>query len=145
VTADDELDGAYAQIPRVDCRGRCQQECTNVDVGPAEAARLRQGGHRVPRRWQAPCPLLGDDGRCEAYELRPVVCRLWGACQALPCPHGCVVHGGPLDDADALRIVAQALQAGGVPVVDEDLISAVMADPQLAGAAAAVLRGMHRR
>jgi Fe-S-cluster containining protein len=25
-----------------------------------------------------PCPLLGDDGRCTVYEVRPYSCRRWG-------------------------------------------------------------------
>lgn len=27
---------------------------------------------------EAPCPLLGDDGKCRVYEYRPLVCRLIG-------------------------------------------------------------------
>jgi len=33
------------------------------------------------------CPHLGDNG-CEAYEERPLICRLFGTTPKLPCPNG---------------------------------------------------------
>lgn len=33
------------------------------------------------------CAHLGDKG-CGAYDERPLICRLFGATPALPCPHG---------------------------------------------------------
>jgi len=33
------------------------------------------------------CPHLGANG-CEAYEERPLICRLFGTTPRLPCPNG---------------------------------------------------------
>ncbi len=59
------------------------------------------------------CPALTADDRCSVYEDRPTVCRLWGAQQAMPCPHGCQPDGGLLDDVTGLQLLAQSLSAGG--------------------------------
>ncbi len=33
------------------------------------------------------CPHLGANG-CQVYAERPLICRLFGTTQHLPCPHG---------------------------------------------------------
>ena len=35
------------------------------------------------------CPHLGEGGRCTAYDVRPIICRVFGAVRALACPWGC--------------------------------------------------------
>lgn len=35
------------------------------------------------------CPMLTADQRCSVYELRPLVCRLWGMSEQMPCAWGC--------------------------------------------------------
>jgi hypothetical protein len=35
------------------------------------------------------CELLVD-GRCSIYQDRPLICRLYGVAEGLPCPHGCL-------------------------------------------------------
>lgn len=43
-----------------------------------------------------PCPLLGDDGRCQIYEDRPLVCRLIGRGMISPAgreiPNACPIQ-----------------------------------------------------
>lgn len=34
------------------------------------------------------CPLLENE-RCSVYEVRPMICRLWGLVESMPCPWGC--------------------------------------------------------
>jgi hypothetical protein len=34
------------------------------------------------------CPLLRQ-GRCTVYAVRPLICRLWGVVESMPCPWGC--------------------------------------------------------
>lgn len=59
------------------------------------------------------CPLLEHD-RCTVYRLRPVICRLWGAAESMPCPHGCVPDSGQLlSDDEALDLMFRALETGG--------------------------------
>jgi Fe-S-cluster containining protein len=35
------------------------------------------------------CNYLNDGGRCSVYEVRPLVCRIFGASDKLPCIWGC--------------------------------------------------------
>ena len=87
---------------------------------PWEAKRLADAGHRVTPdelARNAPydfwCEALGPDGRCQAYELRPLICRLWGAVDWLPCPWGCKPDGGWLPNDVALRLLLEATELGG--------------------------------
>ena len=34
------------------------------------------------------CPML-DNGRCSVYDIRPMICRLWGIVETMLCHHGC--------------------------------------------------------
>jgi Fe-S-cluster containining protein len=55
-----------------------------------ERRRLVDRGVRVPERSAAlaaegyVCPALDGAGRCGVHEVRPMVCRLWGAMTACP-------------------------------------------------------------
>jgi len=35
------------------------------------------------------CTLLTKEGRCSVYEIRPMVCRLFGVSIGIECPWGC--------------------------------------------------------
>jgi len=95
----------YARIPDVECKGLCQEACGPIDMHPYERQRIRRAGVRIPNPADAlerlieggdyTCPAL-QDGRCSVYELRPTICRAWGASEDLPCPHGCRPKTGRL-------------------------------------------------
>lgn len=36
------------------------------------------------------CGLLDDRGKCSVYDIRPMICRLFGLSLAIQCPFGCV-------------------------------------------------------
>jgi Fe-S-cluster containining protein len=57
------------------------------------------------------CPALRD-GRCSVYEIRPTICRLWGATESMPCPHGCT-QPGALSQAQSFELLRLAARAGG--------------------------------
>lgn len=59
------------------------------------------------------CPALTADERCGVYEVRPMVCRLWGAAEPMPCPWGCRPAGGLLPAAESDRLMVQSLVVGG--------------------------------
>lgn len=108
-----ELAALYAQVPDVGCRGLCQDQCSTLRVGPAERAAVKAAGGRVaqPRdRAEAgesladPCPSLTSAGRCGVYAVRPMICRVYGAAEGLPCPHGCRPAEGLLQD-DRVRVL----------------------------------------
>ena len=113
------LERIWSSVPDVGCKGLCSDSCGPVAVdatayrrtelwkqyglpenirGPrmsnAEWTLLLQHLGREPGL--APgsirCPLLTADGRCSVYDIRPLVCRVWGAVVERPetrCPHGC--------------------------------------------------------
>lgn len=100
----------YDQIPAVECKGHCGTERHDTCCGPIictalEAERL-DAYDGVASPWESGtspgtvrmdrlklnfyiCPHLGLNGRCTAYEARPLICRLWGAVENLRCPWGC--------------------------------------------------------
>lgn len=91
----------YARIPSVKCKGLCQECCGPIGMSPLEMERLRgRVGEKIQPTSMGPfgfglcsksltCPLLGANGRCTVYDLRPVICRVWGAVKSMRCPHGC--------------------------------------------------------
>lgn len=58
------------------------------------------------------CP-YAVNGRCEIYEQRPLICRLFGAVDAplMTCPHGCGPVGKLTDEqaGEMMRIYTQEL------------------------------------
>jgi hypothetical protein len=97
----ERMQAIYDQVPKMaDCKGNCWISCGPASMTPWERRRLAVAGHRVTpdeiaRR--APydfwCEALGPDGRCMAYDIRPLICRLWGTVEWLPCPWGCRPEG----------------------------------------------------
>jgi hypothetical protein len=120
---DAALQALYDQIPAIpDCDGRCWTSCGPIDMSDRERTRLRDAGQRITPYRQALasldtywCEALTGDKRCAVYEMRPLVCRLWGAAEGLPCVYGCVPVGGYLSDEDAYRLIAESMRVGGHP------------------------------
>lgn len=117
------LEGLYAKVPDAGCKGLCQEHCTSIVGGKREAQRMTEAGFPIPTSHLAtqreagatlrlkhglPCAALDDDGRCQAYRVRPLICRLWGAAEGLPCEHGCVPEGGRLSDAEAALLIKRS-------------------------------------
>lgn len=118
---DAQLAELYAQIPSIpDCDGRCWTSCGPIEMSDRERQRIRAAGIRITpyqralasadRFW---CDALTSDKRCAAYETRPVLCRLWGAVESMPCVYGCKPEGRYLTDAEAYRLIAESLRIGG--------------------------------
>lgn len=110
----DMLRDLYSQLPAIDCKGLCHDSCTAIDASQLERDVLAEHGVTLPDttplavidRYQATghidtCPALSPFGRCTVYEVRPFVCRAFGAvshrnvpaavrfAQAMMCQHGC--------------------------------------------------------
>ena len=89
---DAELQELYDQIPKIPgCDGRCWTSCGPIDMSDRERQKIRQAGYKITPYRQAMqhpetyyCEALTADRRCAVYEMRPVVCRLWGAAEGLP-------------------------------------------------------------
>lgn len=118
---DTALQALYDQIPAIPgCDGRCWTSCGPVGMSDREGQRIRQAGYRITPYEQAMaeverfwCEALTGDKRCAVYELRPVICRLWGAVESLPCIYGCVPEGGWLPDAEGHWLIAESMRIGG--------------------------------
>lgn len=115
-----QLDAIYATLPTVECKGLCHQSCAAVPVYDAELVRLEQVAKRklpvlemetpgrntaiLARDWprDGSCPLLVMK-RCTVYNDRPLICRIFGVAEGLPCPHGCEPTT-KLSDQDVITI-----------------------------------------
>lgn len=117
----DNLERIYRAVPSVACQGLCAEYCGPIDMSDEERRRITARGVTIPHASETlqamadgadgECPALMD-GRCSVYEDRPLICRLWGAVESMPCPHGCEVTPGLLVDAGAGALIARSLKMG---------------------------------
>jgi Fe-S-cluster containining protein len=125
---DRKLEAIYADLPDVPCTGQCYQSCSFIATSEAEHQRIRRERGIAIEMYQTTCPALDFAGRCSIHELRPLICRVYGATERLRCPYGCIperwladteVYGllkraeaiaGPHDE-EGSKIVAAALRA----------------------------------
>lgn len=116
----------YAQVPEIPgCTGECWRSCGPIELSDHERRRLRARGYEigdarklVVEGFEAGvephyCPALGPDGKCSVYEDRPMICRIWGAVEDMPCPFGCVPEGGWLSAEEGFRLVTETVAIGG--------------------------------
>jgi Fe-S-cluster containining protein len=120
MTPYEQLDELYATLPTVDCKQKCQNYCGPIIVSKLEATRMQdkrgfvqiESTFKAAKRLYLPAPpimeanfvgivppskneplcvFLSSFGRCSAYSIRPLVCRLWGMMdnEFMRCPHGC--------------------------------------------------------
>lgn len=87
------LEKIYAALPKMRCKGKCQGSCGPLALSRVEYDVLATAGG--PAVYDDPrgdlsgrCSKLVA-GRCSAYAVRPLICRLYGMTPALACPHGC--------------------------------------------------------
>jgi hypothetical protein len=115
----ERLDALYASLPSIDCRMLCHPACGPIVMSEREHERLV--GHHGPREADADlvCPYLRrESGLCGAYEVRPLICRLWGVVETMRCEWGCVPERYlSQTEAEALLAEAQALSNGAVGTV----------------------------
>lgn len=108
----DSLEAIYAELPELRCQRKCQEACGPVLMSTAEEGKFRAAGKVVPdpvemlRSDHAECPHLSPVGRCTAYEIRPLICRLWGSVEAMRCEWGCVPDRW-LSEAKARSLLAR--------------------------------------
>jgi hypothetical protein len=115
----------YDRIPALPaCDGRCWTSCGPIDMSWRERQRIRAAGVTISPWRQAVeangpgaggfwCEALTAARRCAVYEMRPLICRLWGATVGMACPYGCVPEGGWLSDEECLALIAESMEIGG--------------------------------
>lgn len=83
------IDKLRRRIPGFECKPGCHDCCGPVTASSVELARLpakSEAEHDAAlAEWN--CVHLGPNG-CEAYEQRPLICRLFGTTPRMPCPEG---------------------------------------------------------
>lgn len=82
------LDELYAELPAIDCQRKCESSCGPIAMSRGEWQRIIKRKGFEPRATSIDCPLL-DRGLCSVYAIRPMICRLWGVIETMPCPWGC--------------------------------------------------------
>jgi Fe-S-cluster containining protein len=110
------LKSIYRTLPGLKCKGLCQECCGPVCMTSLERDRVERHIGRTPELTESlVCPVL-KDGKCSAYSVRPLVCRLWGLVEAMRCPHGCEPERWVTDD-EAYALLDAVKSIGGDTVV----------------------------
>ena len=94
MTLTDEIEAVYAALPQIQCQRECWRACGPISMSYVEADRIVEHVAAHPLRLAMEtggelCPALSAMGGCMIYEVRPLICRLYGLIKALHCPHGC--------------------------------------------------------
>lgn len=76
-------------IPAFQCLPGCHDCCGPVPASHWEKNQLPAVpvAKRLAALAHLDCPHLGPQG-CMVYDQRPLLCRLFGTVESLPCPHG---------------------------------------------------------
>lgn len=111
---DERLDALYAELPTIKCGGYCQDSCGPVEMSVRERQRIEAKHGEVTCGVGPSCTMLRPDGTCRAYEIRPMICRLWGLMKSMACPYGCKPDRW-LTDAEAFMFLTRADEIGGSP------------------------------
>lgn len=84
-----KADKIYTKLPYMECKGLCQKLCGPILMARGELERIEAHVGEIPRMGESlVCPLLRN-GRCTVYDIRPLICRLWGLVRKMRCPYGC--------------------------------------------------------
>lgn len=103
MSEDDDLEAVYREVPEINCIGKCWDSCTSIDLTPMERARIAERGITIPPEIPAEeirrmgeatgrvpaCPALTALGTCRVYDVRPLICRAFGAYPGVRCAYGC--------------------------------------------------------
>jgi len=84
----EELKELYEKIPSFTCKENCGLCCGPILCKRPESEILNKQP-KVKNQEVLDCPFLDENKRCSCYEVRPLVCRLFGAIEILKCPEGC--------------------------------------------------------
>ena len=108
------LDAIYASLPTIECKRLCYDSCGPIGGGLIEAKRMiaARGGRPIGMA-QPPavvCPLLTTDNACSVYRVRPLLCRLWGVMDSLPCTYGCVPTPRYLTHDEGMRLLFEVIE-----------------------------------
>lgn len=125
-----QLDALYAELPTIECQRKCALACGPIDMSNTERERIAELGVTIPvftgaaaQRWAdnekidtcralKPHPLMKNQGICGVYEVRPMICRLWGLTESMPCEWGCK-PSRVMSDAEGFEYLSRSLAISG--------------------------------
>lgn len=115
-----ELKALYDELPHIECRGKCWDSCGPIEMSVIERRQVEAALGKPLAVTDGvnsclTCNALTPLGTCSVYEVRPMVCRLWGMTETMRCPYGCVPEGGHLSDEEGFSLLGRALEIGGAP------------------------------
>lgn len=123
------LQELYDSLPTIACKGLCANSCGPIDMSEIERRRITALGVTIPlfseeraARWSAQeplhCPALNRRTlRCDVYEARPLVCRMWGVTETMQCENGCVPTR-LLTIREQFTLMLKAIEIGGHRNID---------------------------
>lgn len=86
----DALNDLYAELPALKCKQLCAESCGPIVMTRVEWQRVcKTLSEERKAIGSLTCPIL-ENGLCAAYDVRPMLCRLWGLVETMKCPWGCV-------------------------------------------------------
>lgn len=105
----------YARVPSTNCLGLCADSCCSFAMTVVEQRNIRQQtGVQLPLAHAgSPCSALTMLRQCGVYEVRPLICRIWGTVAMMRCNYGCRPEGGFLTDAQAFGLLAEVHEIAG--------------------------------
>jgi hypothetical protein len=139
------LTNIYNQLPTINCQGLCADSCGPIQMTPTEHRRI-QTRHNItiPDRGLhdagATCEALTMFGRCHVYPDRPLLCRLWGLLDILPCVYGCQPDRY-LTAAEGYELLAQAYEIDGDTVKARQFRQSAAAGPAAHAAVKSFIAG----
>jgi len=114
----ERLEAIYAKLPTIECKGLCHGCCGPIAMTRLEWKRIKSTVGKSDKEigplkgeQGLTCPLLSDDHKCLVYQVRPLICRLWGLVKEMKCPHGCEPSRW-LPDPEARAIIKEMEEAG---------------------------------
>lgn len=124
---DARLEAIYAQLPKMKCRGLCSDACGPIEMSVRERQRIEAQAGAITCGLGASCSMLTEDRRCSVYEIRPLICRIWGLTRTMRCHYGCRPERW-LTEEEAARMIAEVDVVGGHPGGRESRLRAVIED-----------------
>lgn len=103
-----KLQRLYSRLPRINCKKKCHESCgpivmseVEMDLiserlgynpfGDAQIQEINKKAKEGKTKNEClTCPLLDNSKMCTIYDIRPMICRIFGLVKKLRCPHGCV-------------------------------------------------------
>lgn len=108
----EQIDLLYATLPTLECQGKCQESCGPIYMSRGEWERIKTKLGWEPKAKNLTCPMLHRaSGNCRVYQERPMLCRLWGLVESMPCPWGCKPERY-LSKEEGYQLLQQAAELG---------------------------------